>query len=224
MKLVSISDSSFPSGRIFGSSWSSRGRERKAAYSRTVERAAKEKSERGRNNQPDKWIEIGNESHSWSSDSYLTTSSDVHMVSWATWSYGCILGLPTFEANVVCLPPDVDRESAQDFAFQDAYIHSLSQRVTQQKLEPGTLELTLYCQSYSEWTVLISSRALLVKAHLSNTKETCKLEAAAGSDPRNPENLAAIKGDQAPTILVRTRSPQEKIRICSLSVLEWNLH
>lgn len=116
-------------------------KERKAAYSLTVERAAKEKSECGRNNQPDRWIEIGNERHSWSSDSHLTTSSDVHVVSWATWSPGCILGLPTFEANVVYLPIDVNRESAQDFALQYAYLHSLSQRVSQQKLEPGTLEL-----------------------------------------------------------------------------------
>lgn len=39
------------------------------------------------------------------------------------------------------LPTDVNRESAQDFAFQYAYVYSLSQRVTQQKLESGTLEL-----------------------------------------------------------------------------------
>lgn len=87
------------------------------------------------------WIEIGNARHSWGSDSYLTTSSDVHVVSWAAWSSGCILGLPTFEANVVYLPTDLNRESAQDFAFQYAYAQFLSQQVNQQKLEPSALEL-----------------------------------------------------------------------------------
>lgn len=146
------------------------------------------------------WIEIGNVRHSWGSDGYLTTSSDVHVVSWATWSSGCILGLPTFEANVVYLPTDLNREFARDFAFQYAYVQFLSQQVNQQKLEPSALELN------SVFSVVQRSYQFSSSAGKSTTEQyqrDLQTRAAARSVPRNPENLAAFKDDQAPT-MVRT--------------------
>lgn len=44
---------------------------------------------------------------------------------------------------MACSPTDVNRESAQNFMLQDAYVHlqvANSQRVAQQQLGPGTVQ------------------------------------------------------------------------------------
>lgn len=161
---------------------------------------------------------------------WQTTSSDVHVVSWATWSSGRILGLHTFEANVVCLPTHVDRESAQDVAFQDAYVHTLSCSPFPASHSPATrandsrVELCIVSPT-ATGALFINFRVLLVIAHLSNTNVTCKLERATdGIWPEKSQKSRCVQRYQAPTILVRTRSPQENIRIYLLSVLEWSLY
>lgn len=125
---------------------------------------------------------------------------------------------------MVYLPTDVNRESAQDFAFQDAYVYSLSQRVTQQKLEPGTLELNS-----------ISSVLQRVERSYQFSSSTCQspseqyLRDLQTRDSRRiwPEKFRKSRCVQrwsSTHHLGENWSPQEKIRICSLSVLEWNLH